>query len=87
MRPFRAFFFAFFGPIRLLRKELKTTTKKIENKLEPNQKVIIFFGFLKVFDGLPKPSKKNVEIQTPKKRTENMLKHSEAKNTDFCDVF
>ena len=38
-------FFAVLRPIRHLRNDLKTTTKKIERKLEANQKVILFFGF------------------------------------------
>jgi hypothetical protein len=60
-------FFAFLGPIRHLRDELKTTTTKIERKLEANQKVIIFFVFFNVFNGLPKPKKKTSKFKHPKK--------------------
>ena len=87
MRPFRAFFSPFFGPIRHLRDELKTTTRKIARKLEDNQKVIISFGFFNVFNGPPKPNKKRVKIQTPQKGPENMPRHGEAQNTDFYSVF
>ena len=74
MRPFRARFFAFLGPIRNLRHKLAAIIKNLEGKTQSNQKVLIFIGFFNVFEGLPKPDKNRPQNSDYLKNTQ---KHRE----------
>ena len=87
MRPFQARFFAFLRPMRDLRDELEASIQNLEGKIQSNQKVLIFIGFLNVFEGLPKQDKNRPQNSDNLKTPENIVKRDETKNTDFYNVF
>ena len=80
-------FFAFLKPMRNPLKQVSIITRNIEVKLQPNQKVLIFIGFLNVSEGLPEPGENR-----PKKsdNLKNAWKHRKTyrnKKTDFLTFF